>query len=116
MDFLYFILESINSLLDGETNPSYEPEDENDSFDNVGSLRKDTAPAIQSTVLPWKQDSSKDANGGNGKRFNDTMNKPVKQEEFPPHWTAASGATGDESKSSSGRFYCSYMVICAFFN
>ena len=111
MDLLYYILEFLFLLLDGETNPSYEPEDDNDSFDNVGSLRKDTAPAIQSTVLPWKQDSSKDANGGNGKRFNDTMNKPVKQEEFPPHWTAASGATGDESKSSSGRLHCSYIVI-----
>ena len=105
-------------ILDGETNPSYEPEDENDSIDNVGSLRKDTAPAIQSTVLPWKQgiNSSKDANGGSGKTFNDTMNKPVKQEEFPPHWTAASGATGDESKSSSGRFHSSYNFILAFFN
>ena len=43
--------------LDGETNPSYESDQESDSFED--GKRKDTAPAIQSTVLPWKRRSDK---------------------------------------------------------
>ena len=69
-------------------------------------MRKDTAPAIQSTVLPWKQNSYNEDNvsDGNNRAFNRTMNKPVKQQEFPPNWTAVSGNHGDDGKSSSGEY------------
>ena len=93
--------------LDGETNPSYESDQESDSFEE-GNLRKDTAPAIQSTVLPWKRgadksDESNDARN-NKTKFVNTMDKPIKQQEFPPHWTSGSAVLGDEAKSSTGQY------------
>ena len=93
--------------LDGETNPSYESDQESDSFEE-DNLRKDTAPAIQSTVLPWKRgadksDESNDARN-NKTKFVNTMDKPIKQQEFPPHWTSGSAVLGDEAKSSTGQY------------
>ena len=63
------------------------------------------APAIQSTVLPWKNSSynTDDATAGNNKTFTTAMSKPVKQQEFPPNWIASSAQTGEETKSSSGK-------------
>ena len=71
-------------------------------------MRKDTAPAIQSTVLPWKRgsdkpDESNDARD-NKTKFVNTMDKPIKQQEFPPHWTSGSAVLGDEAKSSTGQY------------
>ena len=83
-------------------NPAYESDDDNDSLEY--SKRKDTAPAIQSTVLPWKQSSYKDdeADRGSSETFSSTMSKPVKQQEFPPNWHAQTGTSIDDTKSSSG--------------
>ena len=85
-------------------NPAFESDNDEDSIDN-NPLRKNTSPAIQSTVLPWKNSSYKidEATTENDKTFSTTMSKPVKQQEFPPNWIASSAPTGDEPKSSSGK-------------
>ena len=89
--------------IDGEMNPAFESDNEDDSMDN-NQLRKNTAPAIQSTILPWKNSSynTDDPNTGSNKTFATAMSKPVKQQEFPPNWIASSAPTGEETKSSSG--------------
>ena len=89
--------------IDGEMNPAFESDNEDDSMDN-NQLRKNTAPAIQSTILPWKNSSysTDDPNTGNYRTFATAMSKPVKQQEFPPNWIASSAPTGEETKSSSG--------------
>ena len=85
-------------------NPAFESDNDEDSIDN-NPLRKNTSPAIQSTVLPWKNSSYKtdEATTENDKTFSTTMSKPVKQQEFPPNWIASSVPTGEEPKSSSGK-------------
>lgn len=84
-------------------NPAYESDHDDDLYEN--GKRKDSSPAIQSTVLPWKRSSynSDESISSNDKTFGNSMNKPVKQQEFPPHWTLES-APGDKSKASSGLY------------
>ena len=104
-------------LLDGEMNPAFESDNEDDSF-NDAPLRKSTAPAIQSTVLPWKNGSynTNDTTSGNNKTFSNAMSKPVKQQEFPPNWVASSAPTGDEPKSSTGKICKNCFFTSLYFD